>query len=339
MGAYRLRRIVLRTGAVLALLGLGACASSADSFDDIIVPGGGEFVQIPDEIADAVDPAARATYGANTTAQTMAGPGDITFSPGSPQSLSIDYIPWGAYPLLQSAMKLTPESVTADTSTNSGGATISVVDADARLIRLTIPSLDIDVTFMNPTIDTPLSEGRKLEMWLYSGLDYHGTTFWEVTDPALDTRYISHFVIGRRTPAGDMPTSGGAEFEGNLFGHVFTPGERTSVRGSASLNVSFGTGAINGTVNNTSVGVITEPCLCNLPWNNISVSGSITPGASEFSGTTAVTSSPANPYTLGSGATGFIDGAFYGPKANELGAVWSLQDGLSTAVGTIDTRR
>jgi hypothetical protein len=42
---------------------------------------------------------------------------------------------------------------------------------------------------------------------------------------------------------------------------------------------------------------------------------------------------------LSGGATGHIDGGFYGPNANELGAVWSLTDSGSMAIGVVGGRR
>jgi hypothetical protein len=38
---------------------------------------------------------------------------------------------------------------------------------------------------------------------------------------------------------------------------------------------------------------------------------------------------------LSGSATGHIDGAFFGPAAQNLGAVWSLNDGSGAALGTV----
>jgi len=71
------------------------------------------------------------------------------------------------------------------------------------------------------------------------------------------------------------------------------------------------------------------------PWNDVSVAGTIAMGTNKFSGTTAATSSPGTPMSLSASATGHIDGAFYGPAAQNLGAVWSLSDGTGSALGTV----
>jgi hypothetical protein len=39
--------------------------------------------------------------------------------------------------------------------------------------------------------------------------------------------------------------------------------------------------------------------------------------------------------SLSASATGHIDGAFYGPAAQNLGAVWSLSDGTGSALGSV----
>jgi hypothetical protein len=37
--------------------------------------------------------------------------------------------------------------------------------------------------------------------------------------------------------------------------------------------------------------------------------------------------------SLSGSATGHLDGAFYGPAAQNVGAVWSLSDGMKSALG------
>jgi hypothetical protein len=76
-------------------------------------------------------------------------------------------------------------------------------------------------------------------------------------------------------------------------------------------------------------------------WNDVSVNASIAAGTNKFSGRTAVTSqgSTTSPYALKGSATGHIDGAFYGPNAQNLGAIWSLSDGTASAIGVVAAGR
>jgi hypothetical protein len=76
-----------------------------------------------------------------------------------------------------------------------------------------------------------------------------------------------------------------------------------------------------------------------LPWNDVSVNASIAAGTNKFSGTTGVTSTPQNTFSLKGSAIGSINGAFYGPAAEELGAIWTLSDGTISAIGGLAARR
>jgi hypothetical protein len=42
---------------------------------------------------------------------------------------------------------------------------------------------------------------------------------------------------------------------------------------------------------------------------------------------------------MGLNATGTLEGRFFGPSAQEAGAVWTLFDGTNAAIGTLGGRR
>jgi hypothetical protein len=132
--------------------------------------------------------------------------------------------------------------------------------------------------------------------------------------------------FGIETPASAMPASGKATFTGGaqgFFGASYYP----TVQGNASLTVDFASGAITGGF--TQMQVYCGGCGTTggpVPWNDVSVSASIAAGTNRFSGTTAVTSSP---------ATGRIDGGFFGPTAQTIGGVWTLNDGVNSVIGTV----
>jgi hypothetical protein len=58
-------------------------------------------------------------------------------------------------------------------------------------------------------------------------------------------------------------------------------------------------------------------------------------GTNRFRGATAVASTPSGLFTLSGTATGSITGAFYGPTAQNLGAIWTLSDGTTSAIGGV----
>ncbi len=103
--------------------------------------------------------------------------------------------------------------------------------------------------------------------------------------------------------------------------------------GDASITANFGSGAINGSF--TQMTVINSTATNKELWNDVSVTANIAMGSSRFSGTTAAASAPGTPMSLSGSATGSINGAFYGPAAQNLGAVWTLSDGTGSAIGTV----
>jgi hypothetical protein len=150
--------------------------------------------------------------------------------------------------------------------------------------------------------------------------------------------HLGTFATGYETPASGMPTSGAAFYSGtkNAAGVIISDHagiiNRASVFGDATLAANFGTGAITGSFSNMTA---VDSASVKSPWNDVSVSGSIIAGTSRFSGTTAVTSTPSGAFAVSGSASGRIDGGFYGPTANELGAVWSIKDSGTVAVGVV----
>jgi len=134
-------------------------------------------------------------------------------------------------------------------------------------------------------------------------------------------------------PASGMPTTGSAQFAGIASGNVFQANNGTiigtQVDGKANLSVNFSSGQVTGSL--TQMHQLSSPG--TLPWNDVSLSASIAPATNRFSGTTAVTSTPGTGFSMTASATGHVDGAFYGPAAQNVGAVWSLSDGSRSAIG------
>ncbi len=71
-------------------------------------------------------------------------------------------------------------------------------------------------------------------------------------------------------------------------------------------------------------------------WNNVSVTASISGTA--ISGTTATSSTPSGSLAFAS-ANGTLKGGFYGPNADEVGAVWTLFDDSKTAIGSVGAHK
>ncbi len=176
-----------------------------------------------------------------------------------------------------------------------------------------------------------------------SGLSYVSFGFWDKT--GMDFGAISNagtYMFGFETPLSAMPTTGTAHYSGTgaVSGMAVVPGAPLALpalSGNAAFDANFSTGQVTGSF----TGMKATAGLTTLPWNDVSVTASIAAGTNTFTGTTGAASAPANAYALKSTATGQVTGGFYGPAANEIGAVWTLSngDGTGAAIGTVGGRR
>ena len=166
-----------------------------------------------------------------------------------------------------------------------------------------------------------------------SNLNWTTYGTWGVhVDFGVPSSTAAAFVTGYKTPAGSVPTTGTATYVGSVVGQVMhaEAGQENGVgiadlTGKASLQANFGDDSISGSLTDMMAG--------SLPWNSVSLSGTISGG--QFSGATAATSAPGNALSMAASATGTFNGMFFGPKAQELGAVWTLYDGHFAAIGSI----
>ena len=116
--------------------------------------------------------------------------------------------------------------------------------------------------------------------------------------------------------------------DGYVFKSSGTDVNGAYVNGTAAMSASFANGQITGSMTKMTYGN-------GGTWNDVSLNASIAAGSNRFSGTAAAASAPGTPFSLAGTATGHIDGAFYGPAAQNIGAIWSLSDGSGSAIGTL----
>jgi hypothetical protein len=276
-------------------------------------------------IAGTVAAPAAATF--STTPPQLATPGGPTFDGSSGSSASNITFPLLAAGLQKTSTGLSPTP--ADPA-----AILTVVSSSPANTQLIIPSLGI-----NQQIYFGASLGSKYPdngNAIY-GLSYTAVGFWgggiAATNPAFPLS-VGVYVFGLETPQAAMPTSGTAVFSGQglatttVYKTVGTEIQSANVGGNASISVNFGSGAINGSLTQMQVAP-------QQPWNDVSVTANIATGSNRFSGTAAAASAPGTPMSLSASAVGKINGAFYGPAAQNLGAVWSLSDGTGSALGTV----
>ena len=248
------------------------------------------------------------------------------------------------FPLLQTVVVATSASNGPDIATMTGGATL-ILDLAASKATFNVANSALQVSNA-PLIKQPQTvyyepSGSTVIRVNLSALDWTGFGTWDVYPGGVTTtRYHSNFVTGFQTPGAAVPTSGSASYTGRTFGEVY-PGGYSGfgeiLGGDVSLVANFADQTINGALTNMMAG---DPWWTgDEPWNSVSLSASFSGGQSRFAGTTAVTNAPGNSLSLKAGATGTVVGSFFGPHAEEIGAVWTLSDGVGSAVGSIGAKR
>ena len=325
---------------IVALAALCCALSTACS------SGGGETAQslaASGTIAPVAPMAPRPDYADTGIAGSVAAPADATFGTAPPQlatsggptldgSSGSFPSPNATFPLLTTALQKTSTGLSPAPGDPAATLTINTTSSNFSRVQLTVPSVGINQSiFFGANLGTP-DPG---DDYIY-GLSYVATAGWGLTNPApTSPPSAGVYVFGFETPQAAMPTSGTAVFSGQgpvsatVFKTVGTDIQAAiPIVGNSSISANFGSGAVTG-------GFTKMPTLNGTAWNDVSLSANIATGSNRFSGTAMAASAPGTPMSLSGSATGSINGAFYGPAAQNLGAVWSLSDGTGSAIGTV----
>ena len=313
----RIRTRILRLSAVsAAILMLTACGggSGATGFVGSTPPPPPAPPPPSPASGLTVSAPARATVGAGLT-PVLANSATPNFTTGPAAGT--------AFPLLQTTVVLDPASIAPDAAVNTVGGTVTAREG---ALTLSIDGHDVDLALqaLDWTLAGPWSTDIPEGPWDYGGnLSKRGA-----------------FVAGYETPASDMPTTGSATYAGFADGRMYVPLSFTDalpckcqevpVQGDALLTANFGARTVTGELTN-----MVRVWWDESAWNHVTFTSTIAGNA--FSGTTRVTAGAE--LGMGANATGTIDGKFFGPAAQETGAVWTLFDGTNTAIGTLTGKR
>lgn len=295
-------------------------------------------------------------YGLNPGPLVMATTQDATPTFGG---ATLAGFPTGKFPALQSALTTSGGAIggasTIDTATltieNNGPKNCTFSQSCATQFKLYLPTAQLTVSGTIPAtlaMDTTTTfnpDSSKVLVLRTSGWDYltYGTWALAPTATSLPTDAGS-FVAGYVTPTASIPISGQAHYiatNPGSTGRVFVVNSgkviSASLTGYPTLDVDFGTGTVTGAIRNISTTRDDTPnAMPSEGFHDILITASIVSGAPAISGTTSsAKSNIGNPFALKDTATGKISGGFYGPNANEIGAVWTLSngDGTGFAVG------
>ena len=327
MARYRKHSMASALAVAMGMLSLTACGGGGSS--------GGGIVTVP-------PPPPPPTIGA---AATPAAPDASSFPQATAGGPTMQSHPETAFPLVQTAYTVSGSVGGGDVSATNGGATLTFDypgAANDDVIELAVPGLGLDVdlvagagwycyTYCGSAGDRYaesgfVDPGSSNLSWTTYGYWYSSTA---------TTQTSAAYLTGYATPTGSVPTTGTASYNGSAQAQIFYPNGQGQngighdyVNGDASLEANFGTRVINGNLTNMTNG--------SVPWNSVSLLGAISGG--NFSGTTAATSAPGGASALSGSATGTFAGLFFGPAAEELGAVWTLSDGSKTVIGSIGAK-
>ena len=318
--------------ASVIVLALSACGGG----------GGGGIASIPNP-PQAATPAptpsptpAAATAAISAPARaTIAGSAaPVLASDGGPNFTS-DPAAGTVFPLLQTTMVYDDRSAKADATVNAAGGTATVEAGELQIGIAAFEAADVKASSTgHPDLD-----------WTRVGSWSTGGGFWDYDDTVGRTGV---FVTGYATPASTMPATGSATYAGRAEGTVFVPATGSGsthcrcvivgIGGLASFTANFGARTLAGTLTGMWAGG--DPWFDDPdggPWNSVNFNSTIS--GNGFSGTAFASTAPGGLYSMSGSATGTIEGKFFGPSAQEAGAVWTLFDGTRAAIGTLSGKR
>ena len=259
-------------------------------------------------------------------------------------------------PLRESIVLSTNSGVLPDNNAEQGGATLTykgtqtVNGVTGPVFQLDVPRMFVTQTLLPDGTGGPCCGFNDVNGKL-NLLNYTMTGTWNaVNDGTTCSVCTSMFVTGFQTPSANVPANGQATYMGNgangsVSGNVYSGDgiiQTGTVSGSSSsFAVNFGSGQVTGTLSGLKVTPVSAAGVVGTPqdWNQINITGSLS--GAVLSGTTSTPSQPAGSLSFAANSTGTIGGALFGPNAEELGAVWSLQDpaGFRTAFGVVSATK
>jgi hypothetical protein len=255
-------------------------------------------------------------------------------------------------PLRESIVLYTNNGVLPDSNAELGGATLTYKGTQtANGVTGPVFQFDVPKMFVTQTLLPDGTGGPCCGFNDVNGkvnlLNYTMTGTWNaVNDGTTCAVCTSMFVTGFQTPSANVPASGQATYLGNgangsVSGAVFAAETGTISGSSSSFAVNFNNGQVTGTLSGLKVTPVSAAGVAGTPqdWNQINITGSLS--GAVLSGTTSTPSQPAGSLGFAANSTGTIGGALFGPNAEELGAVWSLQDpaGFRTAFGVVSATK
>lgn len=170
---------------------------------------------------------------------------------------------------------------------------------------------------------------------LQAAMKYVAMGFWQSSTVAdgIQSTDFSTFTYGLPTASGMIPRAGTAAYGIDVFGLVTMPGEEPrSFQGSGQFSVDFAQGVFTAQASTEEYSLVSEKG----SWGGgieLRAGGSLTSGQGLFYGNAVYGSSYGQ-------SSGLIEGRFYGPNAEELGATFNTSNdrGMAAAGSVIGSR-
>lgn len=310
-------------GIVVCALLLAGCAGGGGSDTGADTPA-------PGPAPGAFSAAASGSYGTNATPHRIAT-GATPVIAAAPDDT--------AFPLLQTAIGYSSGGAGPVDWVNDGGAslTLSSSSPSADALLATSSSTHALTTISGSAVSGQVLYGASDTGNDYSVsaslLDHTAFGIWAIDTKGSSSGTAAAFATGYETFAPAMPVTGTASYTGTATGLAVDANGTYRISGDASLSVNFGSGAVGGNLSNMTVTAGGVPAA----WNSVGFDGTL--AGSSFSGSTTTHATSTGPAGIAAGATGSIEGQFYGPSAEEAAGVWTLSDGNVTAIGAFGGTR
>jgi hypothetical protein len=158
-------------------------------------------------------------------------------------------------------------------------------------------------------------------------LSYTVVADWEHVNNLGQTGVARIAIGGMPTLASDMPRTGSATYATAVTGTANRGGISDSLTGNstATFSADFAHGSVTTALNLVRSGLNVQP----LALGSFNGTGTISSTGPDFTGTLS------GGDTSGIAATGAFAGAFFGPKALEMGYAWYVSGGAFSAVGAV----
>jgi len=257
-----------------------------------------------------------------------------TFSVPVTKDKNGNIISTGTMNLFAETMTITATDSGNPTSISLSGGVLTNVPAVTNKPGLTIPAVmdNFTGTATNGQTVTVYPKAQYVPATPGSpiiGLQYSNFGAWNMQGTAFGFTFGT-FGSGTPTATASMPTSGSATYSGHAMGISVASNAIYNIHGNLTMTADFALNTISGSMTGMQAALPNSTSTAAGAFNDITLAPVAISGAAFTLGTATAGPQPAaglNPAGIAAGSTGTYSGHFYGPAANEVTGVWSMNGG------------